>query len=266
MQLLAGLALAAAISFAAYIAGSLTWRGGIAATCLGTIVFGLGGWQWAILLLCFFATSSLLSQVLRKPGRTQEKYAKGSRRDAGQVLGNGGIAAVCVLIHLAFPESGLPWIGFSGALAAVTADTWATEIGALSRSSPRLITNMQTRVEPGTSGGVSPLGTLAGAAGAGFIAVIATAIGPVASEWIWPFVLAAGLCGSILDSVLGATVQCLYRCPADGSETEQHPLHHCGSATVYLRGWHWLNNDCVNGFCGASGSFLACALTLVLGA
>ena len=266
MQLVEGLALAAAITYVAYVAGSLTRSGALAAICVGTMVFGLGGWQWAILLLSFFASSSLLSQTFRKPGRTQEKYAKGSRRDAGQVLGNGGIAAIWVLIHAAFPHSDLPWLGFSGALAAVTADTWATEIGALSRSAPRLITRLRTRVEAGTSGGVSPLGVLAAVGGAGLIAVIAALATAVPWAWAWLVVLLAGFSGSILDSVLGATAQCIYVCQADGAQTEQHPLHHCGSSTVYLRGWRWLNNDWVNGLCGAFGSLLSCGLALALGA
>jgi len=265
MQLLAGLALAALISWLAYLAGSLTRGGALAATCLGAIVFGLGGWQWAILLLGFFATSSVLSQTLRKPGRTEEKYAKGSRRDTGQVLGNGAVAAIWLLSHVAFPQSALPWFGFSGALAAVTADTWATEIGSLSRSSPRLVTKIRTRVEAGTSGGITAIGMLASAGGAAFIAVTAMAIGPAASSWVWATVLLGGLCGAILDSVLGATLQCLYWCPIDGTETEQHPIHRCGSPTVYLRGWRWLNNDWVNGLCGAFGSVLSLALALALG-
>jgi uncharacterized protein (TIGR00297 family) len=266
MQILAGLALAGAISSVAYIAGSLTRSGAVAATCVGALVFGLGGWQWAVLLLSFFATSSVFSQGLRKPQRAQEKYAKGSRRDAGQVLGNGGVAATWVLVHAAFPESALPWLGFSGALAAVTADTWATEIGPLSRAAPHLITRIRLQVEAGTSGGISPLGILAGAAGGGFIAAIAMTLGPIRSIWILPVVLFAGFCGSTLDSVLGATLQCIYLCPSDGAETEQHPLHSCGSPTVHLRGWPWLNNDWVNGLCGALGSVLSFALAVMLGA
>jgi uncharacterized membrane protein len=110
------------------------------------------------------------------------------------------------------------------------------------------------------------MGVLASAVGAGFIAVIGMVIGPGPGLWAVPVVLPAGLGGSILDSVLGATVQCVYLCPTDGSETEQYPLHHCGSATVYLRGWRWLNNDWVNAWCGGLGSVLSCILALALGA
>ena len=52
-----------------------------------------------------------------------------------------------------------------------------------------------------------------------------------------------------MDSLLGATVQVIYTCPACGKETERHPLHACGTQTVYKRGWRWMNNDAVNAFC-----------------
>ena len=65
MQLLAGLGLAAAIAYLARLAGSLSREGAIAAACVGTVVYGLGGWQWAALLLVFFVSSSVLSQSVR---------------------------------------------------------------------------------------------------------------------------------------------------------------------------------------------------------
>ena len=52
---------------------------------------------------------------------------------------------------------------------------------------------------------------------------------------------------------LGATVQAMYYCPRDQKETEKHPLHTCGTETIQIRGWKWLNNDWVNFPCSASG-------------
>jgi hypothetical protein len=42
----------------------------------------------------------------------------------------------------------------------------------------------------------------------------------------------------------------MYFCPADQKETEKHPLHTCGTETVQIRGWKWLDNDWVNFACG----------------
>ena len=74
----------------------------------------------------------------------------------------------------------------------------------------------------------------------------------------------AGLTGSLFDSVLGASVQAIYRCPACQKETERHPLHLCGTETIRVRGWRWLNNDWVNALCTAGGAALGILASLVL--
>ena len=98
-QLLAGLLLAILIAGGAYLAGALSRSGMVAAILLGTVVFGLGGLPWAVLLIAFFISSSLLSRLFsRRKERMEEKFSKGHRRDAAQVLANGGIAGLCVLL------------------------------------------------------------------------------------------------------------------------------------------------------------------------
>ena len=164
-QILPGLGLAILISALAYRLHSLSKSGAIAAVALGTVVFGLGGLEWAALLLGFFISSSGLSRLFkRRKARLEEKVSKGSRREAGQVLANGGVAGLFVILHLFFPQAIWPWLGCAGALAAANADTWATEIGFFSSVQPRLITNGR-KVESGTSGGVTPLGYLAALGG-----------------------------------------------------------------------------------------------------
>jgi uncharacterized protein (TIGR00297 family) len=256
MQPLLGFLLAVIVSCLAYRARSLDRSGALAATVVGTIVFGVGGWQWAMLLLAFFITSSGLSRLFKKHKQgLDEKFSKGHERDAGQVFGNGGLATAFVLVHALYPESSLGWVGFAAALAAVNADTWATELGVLNPSSPRLITNLRKRVEKGTSGGVSLLGTLASLTGSALIAVLAALF---TDHWLlFPLISLAGLAGSLFDSFLGATVQAMYYCPTDQKETEKHPLHTCGTGTVHIRGWEWLDNDWVNFACSLLGAVAA---------
>ncbi len=262
MQLLIGFLLAILIASLAYKARSLNISGAIAATFTGTIIFGIGGWEWAVLLLTFFITSSALSRAFKKQKQNlDEKFSKGNERDAGQVFGNGGIATLFAALHFFLPDSPLPWIGFAAALAAVNADTWATELGVLNPHPPRMITNPAKIVEKGTSGGISLYGTLASLFGAALIGFLAAIISPTVHGTLitdyFLLITLSGLAGSLFDSFLGGTVQAMYFCPKDNKETEKHPLHTCGTQTVHLRGWKWLTNDLVNFACSAFGVMIA---------
>ncbi|NWF64690.1 MAG: DUF92 domain-containing protein [Chloroflexi bacterium] len=252
MQLLLGFLLALIIAFLAYKARSLNKSGAAAAALTGAIIFGIGGLSWAILLLTFFITSSALSRAFKKrKAKLEEKFSKGHERDAGQVFGNGGIAAVFAALNYFYPNESWVWVGFAASLAAVNADTWATELGVLNPNPPRMITNLTKVVEKGASGGISLAGTLASLAGSALIAFLASFL---TDNWsIFPLITLAGLAGSLFDSLLGGTVQAMYYCPKDQKETEKHPLHTCGTQTVHIRGWTWLDNDWVNFSCGAFG-------------
>ncbi|MCG2784295.1 MAG: DUF92 domain-containing protein, partial [Anaerolineae bacterium] len=165
-QLVFGFVLAVIIAYAAYRVRSLSRSGAWAAVLVGTIIFGLAGWRWSVLLLAFFISSSLLSRAFKKRKLgLNEKFSKGSQRDAGQVFGNGGLATLFAGLSFFFPGEAWPWLAFAASLAAVNADTWATELGVLSPHPPRMLTNLTKAVEKGTSGGVSLFGTLAALAG-----------------------------------------------------------------------------------------------------
>ncbi len=264
-QLLLGLLLSGVASYLAVRAESLSRSGALASTVLGTLVFGLGGWQWALLLLVFFVTSSSLSKAFTAyKTRFGEDYAKGGRRDAGQVIANAAVAAVFVVLHVLLGPASWMWCGFAAALAAANADTWATELGVLSDARPRLIINPRRSVEPGTSGAVSVAGTLAALGGSALIAAGARMLQPSTSWVAISMIGLGGLMGSLVDSLLGATVQAIYFCPVDQHETEKHPLHGCGSPTHRIRGWKWLNNDWINGACTGTGAVVTLGLSLLL--
>ena len=227
-----GLALSAGIGGLAYRAGALSASGVLGAILLGTVILGFAGWPWAILLVAFFVSSTLLSRYgrRRKAGVLGE-VVKGHRRDLTQTLANAGIAGLLALwaglVRSANPVYTTLALAFVGALATANADTWATELGVLAAQPPRLITTGR-RVAAGTSGGVTPIGTLAALAGACFLGAVAAllGLGQLASlpAWlIWPPPLQeipvgtwigvaaiAGLSGALFDSVLGATVQATY--------------------------------------------------------
>ncbi|MBA4384910.1 MAG: DUF92 domain-containing protein [Anaerolinea sp.] len=264
-QLILGALLAFIAAGGAYRFKLLTLSGALAAFVLGAVTFGLGGWSWALVLITFFISSSALSLFFKKRKRAAESmYSKGDRRDAAQVLANGGIASLFVILHLFLPYSWIAWVGFCAALAAANADTWATELGVLNPRMPILIVSGK-HVEPGTSGAVSLVGTLASTAGAVLIALLAWIIKPAGWNGLSGFemillVTICGLAGSLVDSVLGATVQAIFYCDTCQKETEKHPLHDCGAETHLIRGKKWMDNDWVNLGCTLSGSVLVIVL------
>jgi uncharacterized protein (TIGR00297 family) len=262
MQLTIGIILGIIISILAWRAGSLNRSGAWAAAITGGLIFGLGGVPWGTLLLTFFISSSVLSRAFksRKTGLS-EKFSKGSSRDWGQVLANGGLGTLLViiasLVDVEQTVNSWAWIAYAGAIAAVNADTWATELGVLNPTPPRLITNGKP-VEPGTSGGISLYGTLATLAAAAVIGLAGAAF-PLEDNWLvfLGSITLGGLSGSLCDSLLGATIQAIYHCPTCQKETERHPQHSCGTETRQVRGLRWLNNDFVNLFASVMGAVVA---------
>ncbi len=156
------------------------------------------------------------------------------------MLANGGGAAAGALGEYAAPGLGL-WV-VTAALAAAAADTWATSLGAWSPTEPRLLL-FRRRVPRGTSGGVSPTGTGAALVGALLVAGTAAIAGHAARLAFWGTLI--GTAGMALDSVLGATVQARFVCPACEAPSERR-RHHCGTPTRLAGGWRWLDNDGVN--------------------
>lgn len=274
INILVGFLLAVTIAALAYQRGSLSFSGAIGTVVIGTLIFSIGGLTWAVLLVTFFATSSALSHYKQRAKEPlAEKFQKGHRRDLGQVLANGGCAALIAIAFFILPHR-WHFVGFIGAMATVNADTWATELGVLSKTLPRLITN--GRIVPvGTSGGVTPFGTFVAFCGALLIGVLAFLFEAIDSAIInhgafiflsWQTIVIgtiAGLAGSLFDSVLGATIQAIYYCDIDQKETES-AVHRCGNKTRLIRGWRWFDNDWVNFFASMFGSFVALAVHLAI--
>jgi len=274
LRLPLGFVFSLVVALVAYRAGSLSRSGVLGALLTGTLILGLGGWSWGLALIAFFISSSLLTHYRRERKAALESLAaKGGRRDLGQALANGGLAAVLAALAALFPHPA--WAGaFAGALAAATADTWATEIGTLSPVPPRRITSGEP-VAPGTSGGVTRWGLLAAAGGALFLGAAFYLLQLAECRWIGldclpsagghgsivPFALAGGLAGNLADSLLGATWQGVFRCPRCGKETERRM--HCGGPTEPLRGYRWLSNDGVNLVATLVGAAVAGGLTLL---
>jgi len=260
-QLLLGGVLGIAFAAAAYTAGALTLDGAFGAFVVGGLTFGFGGIPLSVLLIAFFLSSSLLSGL----GRSQKRrfagmFSKSGKRDLGQVFANGGAAVLFAVVY-GLTQDNFWLAGFVGSIAVATADTWATEIGILSRRRPRLITTGE-RVERGSSGAVSPLGYFAILGGSGLIGSLGWAL---TRDWcLLPVALIAGTIGSTVDSLLGATIQAIFLCPECEKETEQNPQHTCGATTQRVRGLTWLRNDQVNFTATMSGATAALLIWLIV--
>ncbi|MBO9348531.1 MAG: DUF92 domain-containing protein [Chloroflexus sp.] len=270
VQIGLGFVLSIVIGGIAFARRSLSESGWLGAILVGTLTFGFGGWPWGLTLIVFFVSSSILSHYKEsiKERRAAEKFAKGGRRDFFQTIANGGLGALCAVAYALGNQPPALLAAFVGLMATVTADTWATELGVLSPHQPRLITTRQP-VPPGTSGGVTLMGTTAAAAGGLLIGITMFLFSwlmlPGGSLPWWMIVagLLGGLGGAMFDSLLGATVQAIYVYP-DGRETERR-IARDGTPNRFLRGWRWMDNDLVNLISSIGGAVIAIGIAALAG-
>jgi uncharacterized protein (TIGR00297 family) len=251
-----GLLVAAIIATLARRARSLSRGGAVAATALGAMA-AAAGYPWAMLLIAYFVSSSALSRLgsAESERLTASIVAKGGRRDARQVLANGGVFGVAALGAVLQP--GVWWTALAaGSLAASAADTWATEIGTRFGGVPSSILSGK-RVPVGTSGGVTVIGSVGAIAGALFVALVAVGVGW--ERLAASAAVAGGIVGASADSVFGATLQVRRWCDDCGRATER-ARHDCGAETRVNGGIAGFDNDMVNLFSVIAGGVAAIAL------
>lgn len=250
-DLFTGVVLAGAVSLISIRFKFLTLNGSTATFVLAGIIFGLGGWKWSIPIMSFFILSSLLSKIRKRENEKVETYfEKTGTRDYLQVLANGGIGGVLV-IYNQINYSELNYYIYLASLAAVCADTWATEIGTLRKRNTYNILNFK-KINQGTSGGISLGGTVGALLGSFIIALSGVFWVSVDLVYYFLLLLLSGLFGSFFDSFLGATIQSQGKCKVCSAVTERDT--HCGEVTQHHRGLKWLNNDAVNFFAGVSAA------------
>lgn len=196
-----------------------------------------------IVLFMMFASSSVLTHFKKEQKKEFEKVVKkGGPRDYFQAVSNLGAATVTGVLYTITNEP-LFLAAFIGSVAAANADSWASEIGGLSKSEPFLITNFR-RVKKGISGGVTIQGFAGGLMGALFIVIPSIFLLSKMTDaiLIFPrfFVVCSltGFLGLLIDSYLGAWFQALYL-------KEGEPTENPENATL-IKGYSFINNDVVN--------------------
>jgi len=228
-QIILSVVIATLLAVRGYRHKSLSLDGAISGWFVGFLSM-LASQRFGFLLIAFFVTSSFLTKRGAKMKQKLEAgYKEGGRRNYVQVLANGGFGTLLACLYLwhfgIAPDHVVDFskdayasflaTAYLGHYACTNGDTWSSEIGILSRQKPRLITTFQI-VPAGTNGGMTLNGTLAAAGGGVLIGVVFYVCGlftvgdsmgsPSEARFVFVGML-AGLIGSALDSLLGATLQ-----------------------------------------------------------
>lgn len=236
--------------------------GAIAAAAVGCVTLG-SSLRCGATLLAFFFSSSTLTRYAEEEKDNDEAFKAGGQRDWQQVFCNAFVPSVLALLltrqtggkDILFSSAAQQSTRLMGAVlgyfACCCGDTWSSEVGQLSKQQPRLITTGRL-VRAGTNGGVTVLGLGASAAGGGFVGAVFWAVGIVApslwpaswqaaaAQWqLIPLGVVLGLVGSLIDSLLGATVQ--FTGVTRGKLTSTY-----SEGTVHVSGIPLLSNNGVN--------------------
>ena len=266
------IAIAGTIAALAWNRRSLRADGAVAALIVGTVSLHAHV-GWGVLLVLWFVFATLLSRLggSRKARRVSSIVEKGARRDAWQVLANGGVFALASIVEIGRVEgafglatsvgSATLAVAAAASLAASGADTWSTEIGVLYGGTPW---SLRTRaaVPAGTSGAVTLTGSIGGALGAVLIAALAALTAVIAPLEIFA-VFIGGVAGATVDTMIGAFVQDRRHCPRCALDTERM-VHDCGTPTMHHGGTVRVDNDVVNAMCACAGALTAVAAARVL--
>lgn len=210
LEVALGLGLTVALGGLSYGLGTASVTGMLTGMALVFLTIVLGGYEWFAVLIAFFGIGSFAAKY-----RFEEKCERGIAEDddgargSENVLANATVALAAVLAFAASSSLSItpePFVfAFAGSLAAAMSDTLSSELGGLF-DDPRLITTLEF-VPPGTDGGVTWQGELAGLAGAAIIAGVAAALFVSIDARGAAVIAGAGVLGMTVDSVLGATIE-----------------------------------------------------------
>ncbi|PAN50028.1 hypothetical protein PAHAL_9G492600 [Panicum hallii] len=224
-----GASLAALIAARAVRRRSLDASGGIAGFVVMAVHIACGYRYGAVLMAFFFSSSKVTKIGVDRKRRVEEDFKEGGQRNWIQVLANSTVATILVVIFeimtggqdQCLDSNGSKIItgiigGIIGHYCCCNGDTWSSEIGVLSDEQPRLITTLKP-VRKGTNGGVTLQGLLAATGGGLIIGLTFVIVGLLTADCsfdmalrqllVLPISAAAGLLGSLIDSLLGATLQ-----------------------------------------------------------
>ncbi len=181
----------------------LTRYASFAAWLLGVYLLGLMGWKWFVPVVLFFITSVALTKI---HSGIKKKKRESNGRNAWQVTANILWAVISSALFLVTQNELFVYF-FIVFVAAVTADTWASETGPLFHKRSLSLSDFRM-YDSGVTGGVSLAGTLAALAGAVFISLVSWLLFFGNPNLIMIAVLsAAAFLACFADTLLGAFVE-----------------------------------------------------------
>jgi uncharacterized protein (TIGR00297 family) len=249
-ELVIGVLVIAVLAIIAVKSRAIDIEGAVSGSVITFLAFLAGNFAWLLIIVIFFGVSSLFTKYKydykRKLGSAQEKFGIRSWQNS---VANGGVAGIASTAELLL-HSELLAIMFVASVAVALSDTLATEVGVLSKTKPKLITNPSKTVDPGTSGGVSFLGGGVAILSALCLSLVSISLAIIGGDSL-PSILDAAvsvvlgaLIGVVLDSILGASIQGINKCIVCNRLTESFTHH--GQKTVTVRGYRYFDNNVVN--------------------
>lgn len=218
----------------AYQFKSLSRSGYYGGMIMAVIIIIIGSWRFLFPLGVFFILTSGLSKALKNASFYR---TKGSQRDIIQVYANGGIPLLICIYDLINPNP-IHFFLFLSSVSAAMSDSWATEIGKLSKTRPVSITTFQ-KIDHGYSGGITRIGTLGSLLGACLFGISIWYTIPIPSFLIYG-IIATGFIAGLIDSLIGASLQGKYETPTgEVIETQEE-------GAILKKGYAWITNDVVN--------------------
>jgi uncharacterized protein (TIGR00297 family) len=213
----------------------LTPAGWFHAGILGTLLWGSLGWRGWLAVVAYLALGSLVTRLgLKEKSARGLAEGRGGRRGPENVWGSALVGCALALVAAHAPQAALAplLLAFAASFSAKLADTFGSEIGKRWGRRTVLITSLRP-VPPGTEGAVSLEGTAASLGGAVLMALVLGSLGFCRGPSDLAVVVVAGMAATLLESLVGATLQ---------------------------RRWRWLSNELVNGLQTLLAALLALAL------
>lgn len=189
---------------AARLLRGVTTAGAIVGGAVCFLLMFAAGWGGFAALCTVFVMTWAATRVGYRRKQQIGSAERRSGRNAGQVLANLGAPALAALLFVWWHDPRL-LLAIAAALSEAAADTLSSEIGTFLGGTPRLVTTWKA-VAPGTDGAITWLGTLVAIFAASVVGLVCAATRVFAFHAL-VLCVAAALLGTLVDSLLGATLE-----------------------------------------------------------